>query len=87
MLKMLEIISALVVKSRTSPDRVFLRTGHPSPYIEEYMSNKENLQVAFSCTANTGEQYVLDNFNIQPEVVQLWDLTLRILYPFVLQGI
>ena len=68
---MLEITSALVVKSRTSPDRVYLRTSSPSPYTEESDPNQEKLQVAFSCTADTGEQYVIDNFNIQPEVVQL----------------
>ena len=68
---MLEIKSALVLKSKTGPDEVFLETNYPCPYVEEFMPSQKNLQITFNCTADTGEQYVLENFNIQPKVVRV----------------
>ena len=67
----MNIKSATVLQTKTGPDKVFLETDLPCPYVIEAMPNQQPLSMSFDCTAGTGESYVFQNFGIFAKVIDV----------------
>lgn len=50
------------------PDKVFLYSNMPCPYVAAALPCQEPLVLEFSATYNKGEEYVKENFGLEPEV-------------------
>lgn len=59
------VITKATVLVGQGPDRVFLTTDQPNPFIVY----NDPLSLTFEATANTGAKYVKDNFGIDAEII------------------
>lgn len=66
MKRMINIIRASVLL-RDGTDMVSLEVDKPSPFPPGVSTQR--LRMSFECQSNTGIQYCLDNFRVQPEVI------------------
>lgn len=53
----------------SGPDKVILETGLPCPFVKEFMPSQQPLSFTFDATYDTGAEYVKDNFDIKPEII------------------
>lgn len=61
----MQIKKAMIVIVKNTPDKVYLYTNLPCPF----NTNRE-LVISFETSSGSGEEYVRENFNIQPEVIK-----------------
>jgi hypothetical protein len=61
-------IDKVFVLLTDGPDKVFLQTDFPCPYVKEFMPEQTPLSISFDTTYDKGVEYVKKNFNIEPEV-------------------
>lgn len=52
-------------------DKIYLNTDLTCPYNKEALESQPSLTLNFDATYNTGAEYVRNNFNIEPEIINL----------------
>lgn len=62
-------ITNIIVLETNGTDVVFVHTNLPSPFPSEFSS--QNLMFKFDVSKGSGAQYVKNNFNIEPEVINV----------------
>ena len=59
---------AMVILS-SACDKAIIETELPCLYVAAFAPNQQPLSITFDATYDTGVQYVLDNFGLEPEIV------------------
>jgi hypothetical protein len=61
-------IDSAMVLLTDGPDKIFLQTDFPCPYVKDFMPEQTPLSISFETTYDKGVEYIRANFNIEPKV-------------------
>lgn len=66
----MNILNAKVLLTNMT-DEIYLFTNFPCPFVKESLQSQPNLTLKFQATYDTGAEYVRNQFDIEPEIINL----------------